>query len=126
MDIPVPGREYTMQLFADHLIHAWDLARAIGVDERLDAGLVASCATWSERWRMRTAARVRSRRGHRCPVMRTPRWCCWLVSAGTPESCCQRYSPRPRCPEFGDPRSIWSSRATHGRQEIFGELAPEK
>jgi uncharacterized protein (TIGR03086 family) len=44
----VPGREYTLQLFADHLIHAWDLARAIGADERLDAGLVASCATWFE------------------------------------------------------------------------------
>jgi uncharacterized protein (TIGR03086 family) len=43
-----PGREYTLQLFADHLIHAWDLARAIGADERLDAGLVASCATWFE------------------------------------------------------------------------------
>ena len=42
----VPGSEYTLQLFADHLIHAWDLARAIGADERLDAGLVASCATW--------------------------------------------------------------------------------
>jgi uncharacterized protein (TIGR03086 family) len=41
-----PGREYTLQLFADHLIHAWDLARAIGADERMDAGLVASCATW--------------------------------------------------------------------------------
>ena len=41
-----PGREYTLQLFADHLIHAWDLARAIGADERLDTGLVASCATW--------------------------------------------------------------------------------
>jgi uncharacterized protein (TIGR03086 family) len=25
-----PGREYALQLFADHLIHAWDLARAIG------------------------------------------------------------------------------------------------
>jgi hypothetical protein len=33
-------------LFADHLIHAWDLARAIGGDECLDAGLVAACATW--------------------------------------------------------------------------------
>ena len=43
-----PGREYTLQLFADHLIHAWDLARAIGADERLDTGLVASCATWFE------------------------------------------------------------------------------
>ena len=41
-----PGREYAMQLFADHLIHAWDLARAIGADERLDAELVAECATW--------------------------------------------------------------------------------
>ena len=28
-----PGRDYTLQLFADHLIHAWDLARAIGADE---------------------------------------------------------------------------------------------
>ena len=43
-----PGSEYTLQLFADHLIYAWDLARAIGADERLDAGLVASCATWFE------------------------------------------------------------------------------
>jgi uncharacterized protein (TIGR03086 family) len=43
-----PGREYALQLFADHLIHAWDLARAVGADERLDAGLVASCATWFE------------------------------------------------------------------------------
>jgi uncharacterized protein (TIGR03086 family) len=43
-----PGREYTMQLFADHLIHAWDLARAIGVDERLDPELVAACAAWFE------------------------------------------------------------------------------
>ena len=41
-----PGREYALQLIADHLIHAWDLARAIGADERLDTGLVASCANW--------------------------------------------------------------------------------
>ena len=41
-----PGSEYTLQLFADHLIHAWDLARAIGADERLHPGLVASCASW--------------------------------------------------------------------------------
>jgi len=41
-----PGRDYALQLFADHLIHAWDLARAIGGDEHLDAGLVASCGTW--------------------------------------------------------------------------------
>jgi uncharacterized protein (TIGR03086 family) len=41
-----PGREYTMQLFADLLIHGWDLARAIGDDERLDPELVEACATW--------------------------------------------------------------------------------
>jgi uncharacterized protein (TIGR03086 family) len=41
-----PGREYTMQLFADHLIHAWDLARAIGASEQLDAGLVGGCSAW--------------------------------------------------------------------------------
>ena len=72
-----PGREYTLQLFADHLIHAWDLARAIGAEERLDAGLVGACASWSGRWGLPTAARARSRRGRRCPVMRTPRACCW-------------------------------------------------
>jgi uncharacterized protein (TIGR03086 family) len=40
------GREYAMQLFADHLIHAWDLARAIGAREHLDAGLVGECSAW--------------------------------------------------------------------------------
>jgi len=32
----IPGREYVSQLVSDHLIHAWDLARAIGADEQLD------------------------------------------------------------------------------------------
>jgi uncharacterized protein (TIGR03086 family) len=41
-----PGREYALQLFADHLVHAWDLARAIGADERLDPELVDACAGW--------------------------------------------------------------------------------
>ena len=41
-----PGSQYALQLLADHVIHSWDLARAIGADERLDAGLVDSCATW--------------------------------------------------------------------------------
>jgi uncharacterized protein (TIGR03086 family) len=43
---PTPAREYVSQLFADHLIHAWDLARAIGADDRLDPELVAACAAW--------------------------------------------------------------------------------
>jgi uncharacterized protein (TIGR03086 family) len=36
----VPGREYLGQLTADHVIHAWDLARGIGGDDRLDPELV--------------------------------------------------------------------------------------
>jgi uncharacterized protein (TIGR03086 family) len=43
---PTPATEYVNQLFADHLIHAWDLARAIGADERLDPELVEACAAW--------------------------------------------------------------------------------
>lgn len=44
----VPGEEYALQLFADHLIHSWDLARAIGADDRLDPELVAACMEWFE------------------------------------------------------------------------------
>src|SRR2546428_95223 len=40
------GSEYGMQLFADHLVHAWDLARAVGADERLDPELVDACVPW--------------------------------------------------------------------------------
>ena len=36
----IPGSEYVSQLTCDHVIHAWDLARAIGADERLDRELV--------------------------------------------------------------------------------------
>jgi uncharacterized protein (TIGR03086 family) len=43
---PTPAREYVSQLFADHLIHAWDLARAVGADERLDPELVEACGSW--------------------------------------------------------------------------------
>ncbi|MEO6714765.1 MAG: TIGR03086 family metal-binding protein [Mycobacteriales bacterium] len=42
----VPGSEYTMQLFADHLIHGWDLARAVGGNDTLDPELVSACAAW--------------------------------------------------------------------------------
>ena len=31
-----PRAEYALQLAADHLVHAWDLARALGVDDTLD------------------------------------------------------------------------------------------
>jgi uncharacterized protein (TIGR03086 family) len=42
----VPGSEYAMQLFADHLIHAWDLATALGRDPGLDPVLVHACSEW--------------------------------------------------------------------------------
>ena len=36
----VPGEHYATELASDYLIHAWDLARAIGADEKLDTELV--------------------------------------------------------------------------------------
>jgi uncharacterized protein (TIGR03086 family) len=38
--------EYLMQLFADHLIHGWDLAIAVGADTALPADLVEACGFW--------------------------------------------------------------------------------
>jgi len=36
----ISGRVYVSQLVCDHLIHGWDLTRAIGVEEPLDTELV--------------------------------------------------------------------------------------
>lgn len=36
----VPGRRYITELLADHVIHAWDLARGIDGDDKLDPELV--------------------------------------------------------------------------------------
>ena len=41
-----PGSEYALQLSADHLVHAWDLARALGTDESLDEDVVAALLDW--------------------------------------------------------------------------------
>jgi uncharacterized protein (TIGR03086 family) len=41
-----PGREYAMQLAADHLVHAVDLARALGTDETMDPQAVAAVRAW--------------------------------------------------------------------------------
>ena len=41
-----PAREYVLQLSADHLVHAWDLARALGTDETLDAEAVEALLAW--------------------------------------------------------------------------------
>jgi uncharacterized protein (TIGR03086 family) len=42
----VPAGEYLRQMAADSLVHAWDLAVAIGADDHLDEDLVADLATW--------------------------------------------------------------------------------
>ncbi|GAA3246234.1 TIGR03086 family metal-binding protein [Pseudonocardia petroleophila] len=41
-----PAREYVLQLSADHLVHAWDLARALGTDETLDGEVVEALLAW--------------------------------------------------------------------------------
>jgi uncharacterized protein (TIGR03086 family) len=43
---PEPAAEYLTQVFADLLIHTWDLARAVGADDTLEPDLVAACAGW--------------------------------------------------------------------------------
>ncbi len=41
-----PMEEYATQLAADHLIHGWDLAAAIGGDTAMDPELVQAIADW--------------------------------------------------------------------------------
>ena len=41
-----PAAEYAYQLAAEHLIHGWDLAVAIGADRQLDPETVHACAEW--------------------------------------------------------------------------------
>ncbi|GAA1263148.1 TIGR03086 family metal-binding protein [Sphaerisporangium rubeum] len=38
----VPCRTYCREMAADLAVHAWDLARALGVDERIDPALMAA------------------------------------------------------------------------------------
>ena len=43
---PATGAEYLHEVGADHLIHGWDLAIALGADDRLDADLVGEVGGW--------------------------------------------------------------------------------
>jgi uncharacterized protein (TIGR03086 family) len=42
----VPAHEYLMQVGADNLVHAWDLAIAVGGDTVLDGELVEAVTEW--------------------------------------------------------------------------------
>ncbi len=44
----VPGRVYLWQMTFDLGVHAWDLARAIGADEKLDTTLAEELYAWAE------------------------------------------------------------------------------
>ena len=44
----VPAQFYLEQLFADHLVHSWDLAAAIGAEYAVPPDLVDECAAWFE------------------------------------------------------------------------------
>ena len=41
-----PGFEYALQLAADHLVHAVDLARALGIDETVDGEVASTLRDW--------------------------------------------------------------------------------
>jgi uncharacterized protein (TIGR03086 family) len=45
-----PVAEYAWQLIADHLVHSWDLAAAIGAPRELDPAAVADVAGWFVNW----------------------------------------------------------------------------
>jgi len=45
-----PVAEYVWQLVADHLVHTWDLAAAIGSARDLDPDAVADVAGWFVNW----------------------------------------------------------------------------
>ncbi len=44
-----PAEEYVRQLLADHVVHSWDLAVAIGADRHLDPDAVHAVGEWFAR-----------------------------------------------------------------------------
>lgn len=51
----VPAQRYLSEVFADTLIHTFDLVQAASGDERLDPSAVGVCSTWfggvEDEWR---------------------------------------------------------------------------
>jgi len=73
----IPGRDYLGQITSDVVIHTWELARAVGADEHLDAALFeqvhASSAPRAEAWRSARPSAPPST----CPPAPTPRPASW-------------------------------------------------
>ena len=44
----ITAEEYLLQLLNDHVVHAWDLARGIDADDRLDPELVEVCYEYAK------------------------------------------------------------------------------
>ncbi|HET6954332.1 MAG TPA: TIGR03086 family metal-binding protein [Acidimicrobiales bacterium] len=64
-----PAEEYAYQLAADHIIHGWDLAAAIGADRAVDPALVEALAAWfAEREELYRGAGVIGERPAGAPV----------------------------------------------------------
>ena len=66
----ISARDYIWQLTVDLTVHAWDLARGIGADERLDHELVRRIHAETEKDAETSAAAGCSPR--RCTCRRTP------------------------------------------------------
>ena len=67
---PTPVAEYLWQLAADHLIHAWDLATAVGIELVFDDDLAAAVEDWFRAREDGYRQAGRSGRGLQCPMER--------------------------------------------------------
>lgn len=124
----VPGREYAAQLFADYLVHSFDLARASEATRGSIPSSPQHAHSGSPRWKMPTEVRGSSASVPRSPPTPTPKRRFWRCSGASPDRVLRGFprdtrSPagtwktsseedRPRSPERGayQPRSFHSCR----------------
>lgn len=70
------------RLTRDVLVHTWDLARAVGADDRLDPGWCATFSADCPRISMRSALQACSRRRSSLTTTPTSSRSCWPLWAG--------------------------------------------